>query len=300
MTAGARAGGYDGAVPSAPLRLREVTVCAADSVSPALAARALERCVARCDFGDAVLFTDASVAGNFRTVSIEPLRSRADYSRFILKDLPAHVATTYVLVVQWDGYVVDPAAWLPDFLRYDYVGAKWPWHTDGFTVGNGGFSLRSRRLLDAGADPRISLDSGLGEDKILCRLYRQPLEAQFGLRFAPESVADCFSHERSPPAGPTFGFHGLFNLWRHEDDAELVALAARVPDAVLATEEYAELFAHCFARQRRLASDAFYSRLRAVKSPEAIEAQLASAIREADFIARCVRESEARFSPARA
>lgn len=283
-------------MPPAPLRLREVTVCAADSASPALAARALERSVERCDFGDAVLFTDAAVAGPFRTVAIEPLRSRADYSRFILKDLPAHVSTPYALVVQWDGYVVDPAAWDPEFLRYDYIGAKWDWHTDGFTVGNGGFSLRSRRLLDAGADPRVSLDSGLGEDKILCRLYRRPLEAQFGMRFAPEPVADRFSHERAPPPGPTFGFHGLFNLWRHEDDASLAALAAQVPDAILGAEEYGELLAHCFSRDRLLASDAFYARLRAMRSPEEIQAQLATAIRGADFIARCVRECEARFA----
>jgi hypothetical protein len=286
-------------VPPAPLRLREVTVCAADSASPALAARALARSVERCEFADAVLFTDAAVAGPFRTVVIEPLRSRADYSRFILKDLPAHVATPYVLVVQWDGYVVDPAAWDPEFLRYDYIGAKWAWHSDGFTVGNGGFSLRSRRLLDAGADPRVSLDSGLGEDKILCRLYRRPLEAEFGLRFAPEPVADRFSHERAPSPGATFGFHGLYNLWQYEDDAELVALAARVPDAVLGAEEYGELLAHCFARERLLASDAFYARLRARRSPEEIEAQLAAAIREGDFIARCVRESEARFASVR-
>jgi hypothetical protein len=144
----------------------------------------------------------------------------------------------------------------------------------------------------------VTLDSGLGEDKILCRLYRRPLEAEFGLRFAPEPVADRFSYERATPAGPTFGFHGLFNLWRHEDDAELAALAARVPEAILGAEEYGELLAHCFARERFRASDAFYARLRAARSPGEIEAGLATAIRGADFIARCVRECEARFSAA--
>jgi hypothetical protein len=263
-------------------------------LSPALAARALALSTERCDFGDAVLFTDAAVHGPFRTVAIDALRSRADYSRFILKELPARVATAYALVVQWDGYVVDPRAWDPEFLRYDYIGAKWAWHTDGFTVGNGGFSLRSRRLLEAGADPRVSLDSGLGEDKILCRLYRRPLEAELGMRFAPEGVAERFSYERTPPPGATFGFHGLFNLWRHESDDELVQLARGLHDAVLANEEYGELLAHCVARERFGPACALYARLRATRSPAEIEAFLATAIRGADFIAKCVRECEAR------
>ena len=54
-----------------------------------------------------------------------------------------------MLLIQWDGYVVNPEAWDPAFLGCDYLGAKWYWHDDGMRVGNGGFSLRSRRLLDA-------------------------------------------------------------------------------------------------------------------------------------------------------
>jgi hypothetical protein len=285
-------------VPHAPPRLREVTLCAADSVNPALAARALALTLERCDFGDAVLFTDAEVRGPFRTVAIARLASRADYSRFILKELAGRIVTPYALVVQWDGYVVDPAAWRPEFLRYDYIGARWPWHGDGYTVGNGGFSLRSRRLLEAGADPRVSLDSGLGEDKILCRLYRRPLEDELGVRFAPEAVADAFSYERAPPAGPTFGFHGLFNLWRHEDDSGLASLAARMHDGVFATEELGELLAHCHAQERTVPADAVYARLRASRSPAQIEAYLATAIKGADFIGKCVRECEARYQGA--
>jgi hypothetical protein len=270
-----------------------LTICAADSVNPALAARALAISIERCDFGDAVLFTDAPIAGPFRTVAIERLASRDDYSRFILKELVRHVATPFALVIQWDGYVVDAGAWLPEFLHYDYIGAKWPWHPDGFTVGNGGFSLRSRRMLEACADPRLCLAPQLGEDVIVCRRYRRPLESEFGVRFAPESVAERFSHERVPPAAPTFGFHGLFNLWRCEKDAELVALAGRFHADVLAGEEYAELLAECFSRKRLAPARALYSRLRGTMTPAEITARLGSFIREADFVAELVRACEA-------
>jgi hypothetical protein len=261
-------------------------------VNPALAARALAISLQRCDFGDAILFTDAPVEGPFRTVAIERLSSRADYSRFVLKELAHHVATPFALVIQWDGYVVDPDAWLPEFLRYDYIGAKWPWHRDGCTVGNGGFSLRSRRLLEACADPRLHLAPELGEDVIVCRRYRRSLEVEFGVRFAPEPVAERFSHERVPPVGPTFGFHGLFNLWRCEKDAELVALAERFHADVLAGEEYAELLAECFSRKRLVPARALYARLRSALTAAEIEARLRCFIRETDFVAALVRECE--------
>jgi len=262
-------------------------------VNPSLAARALAISMERCDFGDAILFTDAPIAGPFRTVAIERLSSRADYSRFVLKELAQHVATPFALVIQWDGYVVDANAWLPEFLHYDYIGAKWAGHPDGFTVGNGGFSLRSRRLLDACADSRLHLAPELGEDVIVCRRYRRPLEVEFGVRFAPEPVAERFSHERVPPAGPTFGFHGLFNLWRCEEDVELVALADRFHADLLAGEEYAELLAECFSRKRLAPARALYGRLRATLTPPEVHARLASVIREADFVAELVRECEA-------
>ena len=76
---------------------------------------------------------------------IAPIRSRAAYSQFVLKELGAHIATDYALVVQWDGYVIDGDAWADEFWNYDYIGARWP-HVQGeFRVGNGGFSLRSEK-----------------------------------------------------------------------------------------------------------------------------------------------------------
>ena len=63
----------------------------------------------------------------------------------------------------------NPAAWDAAFLDCDYLGAKWFWHNDGMRVGNGGFSLRSRRLLLALQDPRIDLVEA--EDTAICRMF---------------------------------------------------------------------------------------------------------------------------------
>ena len=129
-----------------------ITVCAVDCVSPKLAARALERSMKQCDFADALLLTDQAIDTRARAEKIGPIGSQTEYSRFMLRELGPYIRTDYVLVVQWDGFVLDASQWRSGFLDYDYIGAPWPVH-DRFEVGNGGFSLRSRRLLDALADP---------------------------------------------------------------------------------------------------------------------------------------------------
>ena len=47
---------------------------------------------------------------------IAPIESRDAYSNFVLKRLLPFVDTEHVLLVQWDGYVVNPGAWDPAFL----------------------------------------------------------------------------------------------------------------------------------------------------------------------------------------
>lgn len=194
--------------------LPEVTLCAVDCLNPVLALRALDICLGQCRFADAVFLSDSAEnyrLGGCRMANISRITSRGDYSRFVLKELIAHVHTSHVLLVQWDGYVIAPEAWRSEFLEYDYIGAPWGFYNDAHRVGNGGFSLRSTRLLRALQDEEIvNFDP---EDEAICRRYRPLLEAKYGIRFAPESVAGHFSFETTYPQGRPFGFHGLFNMW---------------------------------------------------------------------------------------
>jgi hypothetical protein len=133
-----------------------VTLCAVDSAKVSLTARAVRLSMPQCDFADAILFSHAPAAGPFRTVEIGRLDSTPGYSTFVFKQLPALVATPYFLIVQWDGYVVDPTAWRSEFREYDHIGARWPHVTSGVRwqrrllapfakihVGAGGASLRA-------------------------------------------------------------------------------------------------------------------------------------------------------------
>ncbi|HYQ99026.1 MAG TPA: DUF5672 family protein, partial [Casimicrobiaceae bacterium] len=144
------------------LDLPGVTLLCADTANHALALRALAKSQEGVRFARVLFLTDelphgVAAPATVEIVRIPPLASRDDYSTLMLKGLRPHVATPHALVIQWDGYVVNPEAWDPAFLDCDYIGAKWYWHGEGMRVGNGGFSLRSRRLVAALEDPRVVL-----------------------------------------------------------------------------------------------------------------------------------------------
>ena len=229
---------------AARLALPQVTLAAATSVAPLATARALARSMDLVDFGEVLWISDLAppeaIAGRVRWERIAPLTSRDAYSRYMLRDLAGMVRTEFVLCAQWDGYVVDPAAWRAEFLDHDYIGAVWP-HFSEMTVGNGGFSLRSRRLLEACRD--LPNQRGEAEDVFICRSMRPRLEAEHAIRFAPPALAQAFAYERERPGGPTFGFHGVFNLVKLVPDREAAALIGELPPHALARSELRELVA---------------------------------------------------------
>lgn len=195
------------------LKLETVTLCAATSVNVDATIAALRATLDHVDFADCILFTDGPAVAppaNIRVVPIAPLKSSFEYSSFLLTRLPDHVVTEHCLIVQWDGFVINADAWEEEFLNFDYIGAPWPQFADDHDVGNGGFSLRSRRLLEACCDPQFQV--GHPEDIAICRTNRALLEREFGIRFADRFTAERFAFERSRPNQATFGFHGIFNL----------------------------------------------------------------------------------------
>jgi hypothetical protein len=258
---GAQAGSNFMRKPSR-LDLRDVVLCAADSANVELTVRALRLCAAQCDFADVILFSDISVDGPFRLVKIEKLASLADYQVFRAEHLPRLVDAPFVLFVEWDGYIVNPSAWSSEFRSYDYIGAKWPFFSDGMTVGNSGFCLQSRKLLQALASRPLKCDGSLNVDELICRKYRPMLEREFGIRFAPEAVADRFAYENALPEYPTFGFHGIGNMWRHVDDSEMMELLPRLAPYVFATGHYVSLVAQYGLHRKFRLLQASHARMR--------------------------------------
>jgi hypothetical protein len=190
------------------LSLPEVALCAVTSVAIDETIRALERSLDQVEFGSALLLSDRPVEHpRISWRRIERIRTQEEYSEFVLRKLFEHVDRPNALVVQWDSFVLDKSRWDAAFLDYDYIGAPWPQFEDN-RVGNGGFSLRSKRLLELTASS--DFPGSHPEDLSICRTYR-PLLERLGIRFAPTSVAARFSFERGERTD-SFGFHGLFNF----------------------------------------------------------------------------------------
>ena len=201
---------------AAKVDIEATTLCIVDCANHALAERTLRLSMSGCRFEKVKWLTDRAVAiAGVETVLIPPVRSMEQFSRFMVKDLLTYIDTEFVLTIQWDGYVVNPAAWTPEFLLFDYIGARWDSrsHTQAHhNVGNGGFSLRSRSLLEALQDAAI--DSWHPEDRAICREHRSYLEDRHGIVFAADDIADRFSFEHLEIAALPFGFHSLTNLTR--------------------------------------------------------------------------------------
>lgn len=181
------------------LQLNEVTLIGVDCVN-------IERLILACEisrknvvFGDIKLLTSIPSKHPY-TIPIRNLASIRDYSNFMIKDLYYFIETKYALVIQWDGFLLSPSSWKNYFLNYDYIGAPWKDHS----VGNGGFSLRSRALLrQLAEDDKIS--NFHPEDFVICKYYRKYLERK-GFAFPSEHIALEFSVESQSWDGQ-FGFH---------------------------------------------------------------------------------------------
>lgn len=154
---------------------------------------------------------------------IDPITSIDQYSFNMIYKLSNYINTDFAITCQSDGFIVNPHLWKDEFLNYDYIGAPFALPSDSysyrdiygniFRVGNGGFSLRSKRLIDLPNELNLEWKSFHGfynEDGFICAMNRHIYE-QNGIKFAPIDVAKYFSHEAQIPeiqGIEPFGFHG--------------------------------------------------------------------------------------------
>ncbi|QWD60366.1 DUF5672 family protein [Polynucleobacter sp. MWH-UH35A] len=211
------------------LNLSNVTLLCVETREPELAHWAIDQCLKGTQFAKVVLITDLEKVRSNRVdieyVQAPPIRTTKDYSELLLTGLDQYVEGSHVLVIQWDSFITNPELWESEFLNYDYIGAVWPHHPK-TAVGNGGFSLRSVKLLNAMKKPGFVKRHP--EDYCICVDNKEFLKQECGIRIAPTGVAEQFSVERST-WHPSFGFHGFFNFGRVLNDFELKAFIKILP-----------------------------------------------------------------------
>lgn len=159
--------------------------------------------------------------------------SRDDYSYFMMKELNKFITTDHVVVIQYDGFGVNGNYWEDKFLDYDYIGspthihhppmrgllegtrAAYSSNTKWYSLG-GGFSLRSRKFLDALQDPVVDVhffdyntkSLGICEDASIAVIHKNYLETQHKIKYG--SIEDSLKFSSEILTGYPFcvGFHG--------------------------------------------------------------------------------------------
>lgn len=274
-----------------PLSLPDVTLCAVTSINHELTVRAMNKCLEHCSFADVVLISSQPVEAPFRVEIIPPF-SGSYYSTFVCQNLAKYTTSAYNLLIQYDGYILEPSAWSDQFFDYDYIGAKWPWHIEGRRVGNSGFCLRSKKLLNILADMPLPPAGEFVDDTFICHTSRDFLENTHKIKIAPDEIADRFAYERHQPDRPTFGFHGLFNFWRHTGDAEMEEVLGLLDDHYVASRAFAEiLFYYHHARKFRVFCNGYY-RLRTHLGKPHIKDHLLLFLKDSLFVDALISNGE--------
>jgi hypothetical protein len=216
---------------------KNITIVIVDCVEPEKADKVLDYCAEQFNCKKKILFTHQKTGIN--SIKISKIESIIQYNEFILKELYKYIDTEFCLVVQTDGFILNPNQWTDEFLQYDYIGAplsdypiwiaiqpdefKSSLQAGGFTNHrwpmNGGFSLRSKTLLELTARCPIPIDS-FAEDMYISLYFRSWFEDQ-GMKFPSKSFAYTFSHENpiidhSFNFDDCFGFHGKFSPKQQE------------------------------------------------------------------------------------
>lgn len=206
------------------IKLDNVTILGIDCIDPNRLKDVMDLCQRQIDFVDTKILSSVEI-NDSRFVRIPRISSFEELSIFCLRDLVKYVDTEYVLLVQWDGFILNPESWSKDFLNYDYIGSPWlvkDWSINDFdfpeslrgerVVGNGGFCIRSKKFLEISSK---LFNQGLirrnhPEDIAISVWYRDLFE-QNGIKFAPAKMAQRFAFEgRDDEYSIQFGFHGFY------------------------------------------------------------------------------------------
>ena len=177
-----------------------VSLICIDNLHIESAQKAIDKSIEYINFKEVIFLKDIKI------------KSKEDYSKFCIKELHKYIQTEFMLLIQYDGYIINPHLWLNEYLKFDYIGAPW-WYNDKMNVGNGGFSFRSKRLMEYIS--KMNINKCHPEDDVICRQNYNEL-IRNGFKFANEYIASIFSFEQNNKHNKfknnTFGFHAVQKL----------------------------------------------------------------------------------------
>ena len=157
-------------------------------------------------------------------------KNRSGFCESFIQQTNKYIIDDFCLNVQHDSTIIDISNWDDRYLEYDYIGAPWPMDIVQASdmvagrideipnvVGNGGFSLRTRKFVEESAKLGWQHKN---EDLNIC-VFNYETMTEEGVTFAPPELACKFSVEHPTQykyfqrdlllSYSSFGFHGEFN-----------------------------------------------------------------------------------------
>lgn len=193
--------------------LKNVTLLQLNCLDPDIGVKSLKYSSIGINFAKIVLISHEVPYNLPNDIEFHQIRklNHIETSQFHFNELPKYVDTDFCLSIQTDGFVINPDIWSDEFLMYDYIGAPWPslaWNRKN-RVGNGGFRLESKRLLNLCSN---LIWKGENDDVMITNTHKEYFE-QNGCKFPTIEIAAKFSLEHPIPEieynlDNCFGFHG--------------------------------------------------------------------------------------------
>jgi len=205
-------------------KVSDVTLLAISSNRVEGNVAALERCMNLMEFG-AVKFLSHknpdSLPDGIQFEECMELKSIKDFDYYAFLELGKHVQTSHCLMVQDHAYILHPEIWKDTWLRWDFCGALWEERPEFISVstgtmvriGNGGFSLRSKRIMDLPKKLGLPLieDRGFSNDDGLVNSFYRKTFLENGIKYPEATDIPEFSYENDVPENihitKFFGYH---------------------------------------------------------------------------------------------
>lgn len=190
--------------------VNDVTLVCIDCLHIDAAVASMKATLNRIQFKHAVLMTSCPCDYE-HTIKIDPIKSLSDYSAFVINDLHARIETCHALIVQHDGWVIDGSKWDESWKEFDYIGGNTFWTEPGSDGkgGNGGFSLRSKRLLEAMSHGYVDVKY---EDMFYSSMPHRRYFESIGMKFATRRIQQSFALDNQDYSGQ-FGHHRGMGLY---------------------------------------------------------------------------------------
>lgn len=206
------------------LKLKNVTIAALACTHIYETVQAMKYSMKNIEFGDAVFISHKKpfyLPKNIKYKYTSQNKSINDFNYKMIYEMHKYIETDFMLLIHYDGFIINADMWKDEFLNYDYIGSPWPLNKDLkdkngniCRVGNS-ISIRSKKLLELPLKTDIPFEpiNGLYNEDLLICVKNKHIFEENGIKFAPLEIAKHFGKEASIPENKdikTFVFHDYF------------------------------------------------------------------------------------------